>query len=104
MTEETGCDRVRAPLGDAERLTIGLAMKQSVRDEVLDVVVERIARDIGLCAPSHSQPTLRLRRAKTDDDPPGAAWPEPTGATPLVRVVTRHDADRWNGGVLARIG
>jgi hypothetical protein len=108
MNEKTESDRVRAPLSDADRYTISLAMKHSVRDEVLDVVVERLARDLRL---SDGPPVLRLRR--DDDEPPPPSpppLPDPSmieprvnawsglARSPVVTVLPRE------GPVLAKIG
>lgn len=105
MNEKTGSDRVRAPLSDADRYTISLAMKHSVRDEVLDVVVDRIARDLRL---SDGPPALRLRR--DDHEPPPALPTDPSlieprvnawsglARSPVVTVLPRE------GPVLAKIG
>lgn len=105
MNEKNGYDRVRAPLSDADRLTISLAMKHSVRDEVLDVVVERMARDLRL---GEGPPPLRLCR--DDDEPPPPVSPDPSmieprvnawsglARSPVVTVLPRE------GPVLAKIG
>ena len=105
MNEKNGSDRVRAPLSEADRLTISLAMKHTVRDEVLDVVVDRIARDLRL---SDGPPVLRLRR--DDDEPPSLLSRDPSmveprvnawsglARSPVVTVLPRE------GPVLAKIG
>jgi hypothetical protein len=92
-------------LSDADRYTISLAMKHSVRDEVLDVVVDRLARDLRL---SDGPPVLRLRR--DDDEPPPPPSPDPSmieprvsawsglARSPVVTVLPRE------GPVLAKIG
>ena len=105
MNEKTGYDRVRAPLSDADRLTISLAMKHTVRDEVLDVVVDRLARDLRL---GDSTPAWRLTRS--DPEPPDGPIGHPAlieprvnawsglGRDPVVTVLPRE------GPVLAKIG
>ena len=46
MPDQTGSIRVRAPLSDAGRTLLPRASREAIRDEVLDVVVERVARAI----------------------------------------------------------
>jgi hypothetical protein len=109
MKEKTGCTRVRAPLGDADRLTISLAAKQCVRDEVLDVVIERLAVALGYGGAPASTPTLRLHpgavavdagfeiSTRADIKPGVNAWGGLVSG-PAVRIMPRE------GSVLARIG
>ncbi len=110
MTENTGPTRVRAPLGDADRLTISLAAKQCVRDEVLDVVIDRLAAALGYGGEPDSSPGLRLHpatlgvEADTSLTTPGAveprvnAWGGMAPAGPIVRIMPRESS------VLAKIG
>lgn len=89
MSDTNGFDRIRSPLGDADREAIEHARRQCVRDEVLDVVVERVARAIA---------------ALRDDDPPQLTltevlpigWRGGAGAASVRRVDSPC--------VLARIG
>lgn len=89
MPDTTGFDRVRAPLSDADRDSIHHARKQSVRDEVLDVVVERLARVLG-AMPDGARPALSITEVFPD------AWKG------CARPASVQFVD--SPGVLARIG
>jgi hypothetical protein len=109
MKDKTDCTRVRAPLGDADRLTISLAARQCVRDEVLDVVIERLAIALGYGAGVGATPALRLHpgalapgadtggSAQPGLEPRANAWGGLTNG-PVVRIMPRESP------VLARIG
>ncbi len=109
MNEKTGSTRVRAPFGDADRLTISLAARQCVRDEVLDVVIERLAAALGYGDRPASMPGLRLHLSEisveADARLPDSAGVEPRvnawggmASGPVVRIMPRESS------VLAKIG
>jgi len=95
MRDMTGTRRVCAPFGDADRMIIRHAAERAVRDEVLDVVIERIARDL---ARMDERPRLALRPAPADG-------PEVVVATRTVPIEQSTLRVRPGGGaVVARIG
>lgn len=89
MPDTTGFDRVRAPLSDADRDSIHHARRQSVRDEVLDVVIDRLARVLQ-AMPDASRPALSLTEVFPD------AW-KGHARPASVELID-------SPGVLARIG
>ncbi|MGP1308607.1 MAG: hypothetical protein ACTS27_00225 [Phycisphaerales bacterium] len=86
MPEENGPYRIRAPLSDADRSILADSMRTAVRDEVLDVVVERLARDLERMVP----PPRCVDGALVET--------RPISAPPKVRLAPD------GGPVLARIG
>lgn len=89
MPDTTGFDRVRAPLSDADRDTVHHAQQQSVRDEVLDVVIDRLARVL-MAMPDGARPALAITEVFPD------AW------RGCARPASVQLVD--SPGVLARIG